>query len=191
MAFRNVDRRNYDNDFDDDRINKSLRDEIKALRKEIREGEHRRFSKKKEKPFSFPFSAKKNMDQSNKARDKVLVIYLTRTGVMELPKLLPVIQGNLIYTHGRLFELHPKAIWRFMNKYNVFLIREIDRLPVSNLDYNKLREEGRLTDNAEALLKYIMAAKQVPAGPKLNKAILWIVGIVIVAIIIFFFVKGG
>jgi len=190
MAMGNaIRRRDYD-DFEDDRINSSLRDEVRALRREMRYGKHRTETKKKEKPFNFPFGAKRQMDQSLKAKDKALVIYLTRNGIMEMPKLLPVVSGNLIYTHGRLFELHPKAIWRF-GKYNVFIIREIDRLPVSNLDYDKLRKDERLTDNAEAIIKYIMAAKLVPAGPKFNKVLLWIVGIIVVGLVIFFIVKGG
>jgi len=160
------------------------------LRKELKEGPGRKKSRKKERPFQWNFRQRSVMNQSLKQPQKLLVFFLSRTGVFEQPRLLPVVEGNMVFVKGKPYEVNPKAFWRY-GKYWLYIIREIDRRPVSNLDYNKIRERGDATDSDEFLIKAAMSARQVDKKPLPNKMILIIVGIIIAAVVIFMFTRGS
>ena len=166
----------------------TLSEEIKALRKELRFGKISNLSKKETKPWKIPFRTKMMLNKSRKARDQIVVAYLSKDYKMEF-KLVPIDSSNIVIVNNKAYEFDPRAIWRLGKKWNVYLIREIDRRPVSNRDYAKVRERGDSTDSDEILLKAAMKAITM-GGTKVGKNMGAII-IVVIIVIVLFLVFGG
>ena len=60
-------------------------------------------------------------------------------------KMCKVVSGNIIVIDNKVHQLNPKDTWK-VGKHWWYIIREIDRLPVSNSDYPEMRNLGRDTD---------------------------------------------
>lgn len=147
------------------------------------------FVKNKKNKFKWPPKWKKAFRDSRKKRNQILVIFLNIKGEMELPRLYPLYSGNMVIIKNRPYEVDPRSFWR-VGKYPCQLIKGIDRRPVSNLDYNEIKRRGDSTDSDEFLIK---AALQAIVGVKktkeVNKSILIVIGIIVVAAIVFFLSK--
>jgi len=167
----------------------SVREELAEMKRLIQDGQKVEETKKAERPFRFPGKFQRVMKKSLKVPNKLLVFYLNKFGKMELPKLLPILDGDMVVVHEKPYEVNPKAIWR-MGKYNIYLIREIDRRPVSNEDYDEVKKRGDCTDSDVFLIKASQRAIQKQAKKELGKGMLIVIGLVIVGIVIFFFAKG-
>jgi len=147
------------------------------------------FLAKKQKQFKFPFAAKKELKDSLKNRDKIVVFFLTVTGEMEMPKLYPIYSGNMVIIRNKPYELDPRSVWRF-GKWRCLIIKEIDRRPVSNMDWDEIKKRGDATHSDEFLIKAAMRAIQVGGTKKeMNKWVIVIIGIIVVAALIFLFTK--
>jgi len=168
---------------------KSLREEMEELKEVIREGQQTAETEQKKKPFDFPSKWKRTMNKSVKLPNRLLVFYLNKFGKIEPPKLLPVLEGDMVVIHEKPYEVNPKAVWR-MGKYNVYMIREIDRRPVSNEDYDEVKRRGDCTDSDVFLIKMAMRAVQKGARKEMSKAVLIIIGVVVVGGLIFFFSRS-
>ena len=166
----------------------SLKEQLNRIEEKLELGEKREITKKKKKSFQWPSKFKRTMNKSLKQPQNILVFFLSRTGVFEPPRLLPILDGDMVIVKGRPYEVNPKAFWRF-GKYNLLIIREIDRRPVSNLDYNKIKARGDATDSDAFLIKMAMRAVQLAKKPIPSKMIMIVIGIIIVGIIIFMFAK--
>lgn len=167
----------------------SVREELAEMKRLIKDGQKVEETKKQEKPFQFPGKWKGKMKKSLKMNNRLLVFYLNKFGKMELPKLLPILDGDMVVIHEKPYEVNPKAIWR-MGKYNVYIIREIDRRPVSNEDYDEVKKRGDCTDSDVFLIKASQRAIQKQARKEMSKAALIFIGIIVVGIVIFFIAKG-
>lgn len=126
--------------------------------------------------------------------DKVVMIYLNIKGELENPKLVPLYSGNVIIYKHKAYEFDPRATWTMKLKKNivkVVLIREIDRRPISNLDYDEIRKRGDSTDSDEILIKTVAKAVIEKAKTQMNKGIIIMVvlGLLAAAAVYFFIGK--
>lgn len=143
----------------------SVRDYLKRLEDKIDYGQKRGETKKEGKLWRFPFRWKRMMNQSLKkqAKDKVLCFYLNKKNEIEQPKLLPIYSGNMVIYKNTPYEMDPRAVWTMRSGrkfYKVMIIKEIDRRPVSNLDYTEIKRRGDATDSDEFLIKAALRAQQ-------------------------------
>lgn len=165
----------------------SLRDDIAHIKQMLEEKDEPDWNgngKKPKKPKSTtPRGWKRQITKARRQHDKVLVFYLNMKGVMEKPKLVPILPGDIIMLNNKAYDANPEHMWTIGKKGpKAFLIREIDRRPVSNSDYEKVKADGFGTDSDEILIKATMQALK--AGlPKGSGKIALIVIIIIVAII--------
>lgn len=150
------------------------------------------FLKSKKKKFKFGFKARGEMKRSLKDLDQILVFFLTITGEVVGPTLYPIYSGNMVIVRSKPYELDPRAVWRF-GKFRCIVLREIDRRPVSNLDWDEVKRRGDATHSDEFLIKAAMRAFAAGAQPKkkFNIWILVIIGVIVIGALIFFFAKGS
>ncbi len=144
---------------------------------------------KKKKKFKFPMKIKFLSKKASKTMTHVLVQYLTMKQEIVF-KLCRIVSGNIIVVNNKAHELDPKQIWRY-GKHTWYIIREIDRKPVSNQDYDEVKARGDGTDEDVVLIKAVLGAINKPSDILQNKGIiLWIIGAVVVGVIIYSFVGG-
>lgn len=145
---------------------------------------------KKKKKFKFPFKWKRVMKLANKKGKQILVWYFNRKGVIEPPKLHPLYASDMIIIRNKPHEVDPRAFWR-LGKNQCLCIKEIDRRPISNLDYAEIKARGDSTDSDEFIIKASMQAVVGMAKKKvaMNKTMLIILGLIAAGIIIFFMSK--
>jgi len=147
------------------------------------------FLNNQKKQFKWPWKKRSQMKASTKKPEEILVFFLSITNELVGPKLYPIYSGNMLIVKNSPYELDPRAVLRF-GKYKCILIREIDRRPVSNLDLDEVKRRGDSTSSDEFLIKAAMRAiTTTPPKKEINKAVLWLIGIVVVAGLIFFFSK--
>jgi len=157
-----------------------IEDKQKELEAEIES------SKGKKKEFKLPWKIGSLAKKSDKTMTHVLVQYLTIKQQIEF-KLCRIVSGNIIVVNNKAHELDPKAIWRF-KKHTWYIVREIDRKPVSNEDYDAVRRRGDSTDEDTVLIKAVLGAIKKPEGVLQNKnIILWILGIAVAGVIVYSF----
>ncbi len=145
-----------------------------------------KFLKNRKNKFKWPRKWMKVFKQSRKKRKQILVMFLNIKGEMEPPKLYPIYSSNMVIIQNRPYLVDPRSFWR-LGKYTLQIIKGIDRRPVSNLDYDEIKKRGDSTDSDEFLIK---AAMQAFAGgvkkKPVDKKLLWVIGIVVVAAVVFF-----
>jgi hypothetical protein len=148
--------------------------------------------KKTQKKFKWSWKQKREMKKSFKFIDKILVFYYTITGDILGPRIFPIYSGNMIIISNKPYELDPRAVWR-MGKFKCVSIKEIDRRPISNLDWDEVKKRGDATHSDEFLIKAAMRAysQSAPAKKPVNWWVIAIAGIVIVGGLIWFFSKGS
>jgi hypothetical protein len=169
---------------------RGIRSELDALKEEIRIGKMKDETEKEKKKLKFPRSWISNMKKSNKKinLDKVLVWYLNIKGEMEHPVLLPLYSGNIVIHRDKAYEFDPRSLWTITIKKAIvkcLLIREIDRRPVSNLDWDEVKKRGDATDSDEILIKVVTKAIIEKQKKAVTKGAIIAVVVIIVAVIIF------
>ena len=168
----------------------SIRSELDTLKKEMKITQLSEKTKREKKFFKFPFKWNAKMRKSLRDKNKILVFYMNIKNDIEPPRLLPIEDGNMVIVKGKPYEVDPRAFWR-MGKYKCLFIKEIDRRPVSNLDYSEIRARGDSTDSDEFLIKAAMKAIQVPGKKPMAKGMVVIAVLVLVGIVVFMFIQGG
>jgi hypothetical protein len=145
------------------------------------------FLKNNRKQFKLPWAAKSELNKSLKNKDQIVVFFLTVTGEMEMPKMYPIYSGNMVIIRNKPYELDPRSVWRF-GKWKCLIIKEIDRRPVSNLDWDEIKKRGDATHSDEFLIKAAMRAIQVGGVKKeMNKWVIIAIAVVVVIALVFFF----
>jgi len=139
-----------------------------------------RLGGKKVKPFKLPFKAKSQIKKSNRLPDTIVTQYLTQKKDIRF-KTCKVISGNIIVINNKVHKINPKYLWRYGKNF-WYIHREIDREPVSNEDYDAIREAGRDTDSDVPLIKAVLGAVQKTSSAK--KPNFWIIGIVAAVVIL-------
>lgn len=173
----------------------SLKDDVEEMKSELKYKKEMEETAKEGKPWKLPLKwagpMKKSVKKKNK--DKLLVLYLSAKGEIENPMLLPLYSGNLVIYKDKVHEFNPRALWNMQigNKlYKVIIIREIDRKPVSNLDWDKVKRRGDTTRNDEILLKMLRLAMIEKVKKQVGTWIWYILGAVVLGGIVYFLVKG-
>jgi len=147
------------------------------------------FFKKKKNKFKWPVKWKGIFKSSRKKRNQILVWFLNIKGEIEPPKLYPIYSSNMVIIKSRPYEIDPRSFWR-MGKYTCHVIKEIDRRPVSNLNYDEIKKRGDSTDSDEFLIKAaLQAIVGVSHKKPVDKKTMIIIGIVILAAIVFFLMQ--
>lgn len=170
-----------------------LKDRLEELEEEVRYGKQKRDTEKKKKEFGYPFSWKSKIKRSSKLKDKVLVWYLNSHGIIEPPKLVPVYAGNVIIIKDKSHEFDPRALCNVkmgVKLYKALLIREIDRKPWCNLDWNRIKKRGDTTRNDEILLKMLRLAMVEKVKKATTNVIWWIIGLGGGALVLYYLFAG-
>lgn len=169
-----------------------IRELLADLKQEIRTGQQKQETEEKKKTWKYPWKWRSKMQASQKSVDTILVIFLNIRGEMEQPVILPLYSGNMVIIRNKPYEVDPRAFWTMRHgfkQYKVLLIREIDRRPISNLDYDEIKQRGDATDSDEFLIKAAIRAQTAHLPPGVAK---WglIIGIIIIVAIVAFFLFG-
>jgi len=171
----------------------SVRDLLKNLVEEKESGEKKVETKVKKKSWKFPYSWISKAKRSQKRRDAVLVFYLNIKGELEPPMVVPIYGGNMVIIRNKVYEVDPRAIWSVktgMNKtYKLLIIKEIDRRPVSNLDWDDIRVRGDATDSDEFLIKAALRAQMTTTAKQMGKGVIILIALAVAGGVIFFFLQ--
>lgn len=121
-----------------------------------------------------------------KKADHVLVEYLTQKQTVRR-LLCRVVAGNIIVVDNKVHIINPRCLWRD-GKDVWYKIREIDRLPISNMDYDKLIKQKRITVNDAVVIKAIVGAIQKKELGKIKANwIIWIIVLGALAVLAYIF----
>lgn len=167
---------------------------LNQLVEEKHEAQKKEETNKVKKKWNWPFRWKSTMNKSIKQKDFVVVLYFNIKGEIEPPMLLPLYSGNMVIVRNKVYEVDPRAFWMIRNgmkTVKVLAIKEIDRRPISNLDYSEIKLRGDATDSDEFLIKAALKAQTVPVQKKpVNTTLLIVIGIIaVVGVGIFFFMS--
>jgi hypothetical protein len=171
----------------------SLKDLMLRLNNNLEYGGKVKETQEITKKWKWPFKWKRLMGGAQKSIDKVLVFYLNIKGELEQPTIQPLYSGNMIIIRHKPYEVDPRAFWTVkigLKQYKILIIKEIDRRPVSNLDYTEIKRRGDATDSDEFLIKAALKAQTSAISGKTMKTAIIIIIIAIVAIAIYYFIKG-
>jgi len=143
----------------------------------------------KRKKFKLPSRARRLMKQEQKKDGYVLIQYLTKKYQVRW-LLMKVIGGDTVVIRNKAHQINPKAVYRY-KKYAWYIIREIDRKPVSNLDYNKVKKRKDDTDADVTLIKAVLGAIQ-KKSPLASKNAMIVIGIIaVVGFVLYLIFAGG
>lgn len=168
-----------------------LRDRLDKLEEQVSLGDMKKDTELKQKDWKFPFKWRRQMNASagKAAEDKVLVLYYNIKGIIEPPKLVPLYSGNIIIYKNKAYEFDPRATWIIQlgkKMIKCVSIKEIDRRPISNLDWDEIKKRGDATDSDEILVKMVTKAVIEKQKTKVNTGMIVIIVIIILAAIGFF-----
>lgn len=174
---------------------RNLKERLEKLEEEARLKELKEETKKETKEWKWPWKWKSTINSAarNKEQNKILVLYLNIRGELEQPLMLPY-RDNMVIYKNKVHEFDPRAIITIRSgakTVRALLIREIDRRPVSNLDWAEVRQRGDATDSDELLIKAaasLYLAREEKKKP-MNWTVLIIVGVLILGGIIFFMTR--
>lgn len=159
---------------------------VKTLEQPIEQSEQP-IEKPTKKKFKLPPIIKKLSKKSNKNPEYVLVQHLTLKQQVEF-KLCRIVSGDIIVIRNKAHTLDPRDVWRH-GKHLWYIIREMDRRPVSNRDYKDVKERGDDTDADVPLIKAVLGAINKPNPLQSKSIIIWIIGGVVAAVVLFTFLK--
>jgi len=144
---------------------------------------------KVKKGYKFPSKLKRFMKRSTKDKELILILYLTQRGDL-IPMLIPIWSGNMVIIKSKPYEVDPRAFYMF-GKTRCMIFKEIDRRPVSNLDYDEIKARGDSTHSDEFLIKASMRAFVGGVKKPINKKMIFIIGAIVLGAIIFFMSQGS
>ena len=152
-------------------------------------------NKKKKKQWRFPFKWKRTMNKSlrNTSVERILCFFINNKGELEHPVLLPIYNGNTIIYKYTVHEIDPRDILTLPYKkkvYKLLIYRLFDRKAISIRDYGEVKARGDSTMDDEVFIKAMLTAKASQISKQqIGKGALIIGGLVIAAIVIWFFIK--
>jgi len=188
----------------------TLAEKVRLLEKKQKLSERAEVTSEKTKEFKYPFKWKWKFNQTHKKdkRDMMLVIFLNKKNQIEVPKFMPIFDGNMIVYKNKPYEFDPRAVWRILGvkKFSqVYLIKETDRRPVrnkagvkyyrdasvSNMDLDEIRSRGDSTESDEFLIKAALKAQTTQNKKAITTGVIIILGIIVVGALIYLFGGGG
>lgn len=171
----------------------TVREMLANIANEKKTAEQKSETDKNKKQWKMPFSWFSKMGKAQKTRDMVVVFYLNIKGEMEQPMLLPLYSGNMVIIRNKVYEVDPRAFWTYrkgMKTWKLLLIKEIDRRPVSNLDWDEIKARGDATDSDEFLIKAALRAQTAISLGGMSKTALILIILGIVGIVCLFLFAG-
>ncbi len=96
----------------------------------------------------------------------------------------------MVIIKSKPYEVDPRAFFMF-GKTRCMIFKEIDRRPVSNLDYDEIIARGDSTHSDEFLIKASMRAFVGGIKKPLDKKAIVVIGLIVVGAIIFFMSQGS
>ena len=166
-------------------VNSVPLNKIQRLKKEIIILRGR--DKKTKKKFKMPKKLKMLLKKKKKKPDYVVVQYLTMDYEVRF-KLCKIVSGNLVVIENKVHKLDSSKIWR-LGKNSYYILREIDRNPVSNDDYQDVKDRGDDTDADVPLIKAVLGAVQKQkSSSENNKNVAIVVGVIaaiVIAVVLF------
>jgi len=143
--------------------------------------------KKTSKGMKTPKILTSLMKKRKKKPGYVVVQYLTVNYDIVF-KLCKIVSGNLVVVENKVHQLDPDKIWRH-GKSAYYILREIDRKPVSNDDYQEVRDRGEDTDADVPLIKAVLGAvqknKDSTETSKNTAIIIGVIAAIIIIVILF------
>lgn len=152
-------------------------DKIRATKKAVK------------KEYKIPAKLKMLMKKSQKNKNAILIFYLTQRGDL-IPMLIPIWSGNMVIIRSKPYEVDPRAFFMF-GKTRCMIFKEIDRRPVSNLDYDEIKARGDSTHSDEFLIKASMRAFVGGVKKSVDKKVIVFIGIAVIGAIIYFMSQGA
>lgn len=130
-----------------------------------------------------PKKLKMFMKKQKKKPGYIVVQYLTANYGIKF-KLCKIVSGNLVVVDNKVHRLDPDKIWR-LGKDSCYILREIDRHPVSNDDYQEVRSRGDDTDADVPLIKAVLGAVQKnKTSAETNKNTMIVVGVIAAVVVV-------
>lgn len=142
--------------------------------------------------WKWPWKWKWRMKQAEKKSDTIAVFHLNIKNEIEEPIICPIFSGNMVIIKNKPHEVDPRAMWTLKigsKQHKVLLIREMDRRPVSNLDWDEVKARGDATDSDEFLIKAALKAQTAYLPEGFNRTALIIGGLVILGLVLYFFFR--
>lgn len=170
----------------------STREMLKKIIATQEHGEQIKETRNTPKGFKWPAKWKAAAKKSA-LRNHILVFYLNIKGELEPPRMVPLYAGHMVVIKDKVHEIDPRSLWTTKigtKMHKLVIIREIDRRPVSNLDWDEIRKRGDATDSDEFLIKAALKAQVGAAKKPLSKGAMIAIGIAAIAMLIFFFTTG-
>lgn len=171
---------------------RSIRELLEQLNENVELKDKKEDTLLKGRKWRVPFRWKSKMKKASRMKDKVLVFYLNIKGEFEQPMIVPIYSGNMIIIKNKPHEIDPRAFWMVrvgFKQYKVMIVKEIDRRPVSNLDYSEIKKRGDATDSDEFLIKAALKAQQAQVTKGMGKIVIIIIIIAIVGAVLYFFLS--
>lgn len=169
-------------------MKKSMKSRLEHTEKEL---EILKESKGIPQEWKMPGGWSRKMKASKKKNnsDKILFIYMRKNGKIESPKLVRYDDDVIVYNY-KAYQIDPRAVWDW-GKFKVYFYKEMDRRPVSNLNYKLIKQRGDLTDGDEILIKATMRAIQSGNSKPLSKGALIALGIGVLVFLVFMMTNGA
>lgn len=159
---------------------RSVRREIAEIKNALQEqGYYDLPAKRQQFKIPFKWKSKANKFGKKSTENSILCFYLTKNGWLQGPMWLPVVGGNLIIYKNKGHEFIPSELWLIkigLKTVPIYLIREIDRKPISNKDWDEVIARGGSTKDDEVLLKMLKLAMIEKVKTAMNQSLLYIIG---------------
>lgn len=171
----------------------STRELLKQVIENQKFGEQKQQTRDDSKKFKWPPKWNSAAKKSH-LRNHILVFYLNIKGELEPPRMVPIYGGHMVIIRDKVHEIDPRSLWTTKigaKTHKLVIIREIDRRPVSNLDWDEIRKRGDATDSDEFLIKAALKAQVGAAKKPLSKGAMILIGLAVAAMLIFFFTSGA
>lgn len=169
--------------------NAILENKIKELEEEKNSKESEKKMKKIKKKFRVPLAFKRLSKKASKSPEYIFVQYLSLKKEVSY-KVCRVVSGDIVVINNKAHVVNPEAVWKY-KKVLFYIIREMDREPVSNLDYEKVKERKDDTQADVPLIKAFLGATNKNSNPLGDKnIIIWVIlgALALGAVVIF---SGG
>jgi len=140
------------------------------------------------------FWGKKMKRNTEKKNNNIVVIFLTMKNTIECYQ-SPITLGKIIIIKNKLFEYDSRCL--FSTKvgskyYNCLIVKEIDRLPINNMNTDEIKARGDSTLNDEFLLKMALRALSEEKKKMQIPLIVWILlAAAAIGLIAWFVISGG
>lgn len=146
----------------------------------------------------FKFNKRSMMRKSLKQKDGILVFLLNLKKQIEGPILTKIYGGNFLVIRNRVYRFNPDRVFSF-GKYKSVIAREFDRELVGIDDYQEIvikdftsaNPGSRVNIDDPVLIKALIQAKLGEKVKKAGSSKAIIIGVIIVALVIGFFMLTG